>query len=161
MFDLFVFVFFFKQKTAYEMRISDWSSDVCSSDLKGEVGRAAIIRGRRLRFRLAAHVAAEAVPRRAGIDRRRRLREDRLALVPLTFPSDRTAICHLRRLREVDRANRPGQRAAIGAAIGTPRARLTGPRASRRSDERRVGNDRVSKCPHRWLPSHSKKKKKI
>src|SRR3546814_2390725 len=26
-------MFFFKQKTAYEMRISDWSSDVCSSDL--------------------------------------------------------------------------------------------------------------------------------
>src|SRR3546814_2542596 len=29
-------VFFFKQKTAYEMRISDWSSDVCSSDLVAE-----------------------------------------------------------------------------------------------------------------------------
>src|SRR3546814_1548805 len=29
----FCFVFFFKQKTAYETRISDWSSDVCSSDL--------------------------------------------------------------------------------------------------------------------------------
>src|SRR3546814_5048331 len=29
--------FFFKQKTAYEMRISDWSSDVCSSDLHGRV----------------------------------------------------------------------------------------------------------------------------
>src|SRR3546814_9009721 len=29
----FLCVFFFKQKTAYEMRISDWSSDVCSSDL--------------------------------------------------------------------------------------------------------------------------------
>src|SRR3546814_8688446 len=28
--------FFFKQKAAYEMRISDWSSDVCSSDLPGE-----------------------------------------------------------------------------------------------------------------------------
>src|SRR3546814_10655367 len=28
-------IFFFKQKTAYEMRISDWSSDVCSSDLSG------------------------------------------------------------------------------------------------------------------------------
>src|SRR3546814_10484569 len=28
-------MFFFKQKTAYEMRISDWSSDVCSSDLLG------------------------------------------------------------------------------------------------------------------------------
>src|SRR3546814_9793674 len=30
---LIVCIFFFKQKTAYEMRISDWSSDVCSSDL--------------------------------------------------------------------------------------------------------------------------------
>src|SRR3546814_4855480 len=30
---VFVLFFFFKQKTAYEMRISDWSSDVCSSDL--------------------------------------------------------------------------------------------------------------------------------
>src|SRR3546814_6026053 len=30
-----MFFFFFKQKTAYEMRISDWSSDVCSSDLRG------------------------------------------------------------------------------------------------------------------------------
>src|SRR3546814_10598019 len=30
---MFVDIFFFKQKTAYEMRISDWSSDVCSSDL--------------------------------------------------------------------------------------------------------------------------------
>src|SRR3546814_4185549 len=30
---IFLCVFFFKQKTAYEMRISDWSSDVCSSDL--------------------------------------------------------------------------------------------------------------------------------
>src|SRR3546814_11385970 len=30
--------FFFKQKTAYEMRISDWSSDVCSSDLDMQIG---------------------------------------------------------------------------------------------------------------------------
>src|SRR3546814_2706223 len=30
-------MFFFKQKTAYEMRISDWSSDVCSSDLVDEI----------------------------------------------------------------------------------------------------------------------------
>src|SRR3546814_10126097 len=38
--DCYYFVFFFfKQKTAYEMRISDWSSDVCSSDLV-ELGRA-------------------------------------------------------------------------------------------------------------------------
>src|SRR3546814_5567480 len=48
-------IFFFKQKTAYEMRISDWSSDVCSSDLdlalrlfqragrQAQVDRAAIV----------------------------------------------------------------------------------------------------------------------
>src|SRR3546814_2811416 len=34
---VFVIFFFFKQKTAYEMRISDWSSDVCSSDLSTAV----------------------------------------------------------------------------------------------------------------------------
>src|SRR3546814_5335562 len=33
-----LFFFFFKQKTAYEMRISDWSSDVCSSDLDTVLG---------------------------------------------------------------------------------------------------------------------------
>src|SRR3546814_4963668 len=38
--------FFFKQKTAYEMRISDWSSDVCSSDL---TTGAAIVEGPRRR----------------------------------------------------------------------------------------------------------------
>src|SRR3546814_5271033 len=32
-------VFFFKQKTAYELRISDWSSDVCSSDLRPPASR--------------------------------------------------------------------------------------------------------------------------
>src|SRR3546814_5452581 len=36
MFSILIF-FFFKQKTAYEMRISDWSSDVCSSDLTPHV----------------------------------------------------------------------------------------------------------------------------
>src|SRR3546814_1185642 len=34
----FICFFFFKQKTAYEMRISDWSSDVCSSDLSCSAG---------------------------------------------------------------------------------------------------------------------------
>src|SRR3546814_6471517 len=33
-----MYFFFFKQKTAYEMRISDWSSDVCSSDLRRSNG---------------------------------------------------------------------------------------------------------------------------
>src|SRR3546814_8295449 len=46
--------FFFKQKTAYEMRISDWSSDVCSSDL-GEIA------GERQSRLLAEAVAAQRV----------------------------------------------------------------------------------------------------
>src|SRR3546814_2779281 len=40
--DVYCIFFFFKQKTAYEMRISDWSSDVCSSDLDG-LARASMI----------------------------------------------------------------------------------------------------------------------
>src|SRR3546814_8247727 len=46
---MYLFVFFFKQKTAYEVRISDWSSDVCSSDLAE--------RRRALPFRLLLHLA--------------------------------------------------------------------------------------------------------
>src|SRR3546814_8191365 len=38
--DVFAYLCFFKQKTAYEMRISDWSSDVCSSDLRPFRGHA-------------------------------------------------------------------------------------------------------------------------
>src|SRR3546814_6206309 len=36
-------VFFVKQKTAYEMRISDWSSDVCSSDLRRRARRCELV----------------------------------------------------------------------------------------------------------------------
>src|SRR3546814_1500524 len=44
---MFIFcIFFFKQKTAYEMRISDWSSDVCSSDLgRGAAEGDALVEG--------------------------------------------------------------------------------------------------------------------
>src|SRR3546814_8615336 len=48
-----VFVFFFKQKTAYEMRISDWSSDVCSSDLRRRWGARAGGQDRAPPFRTA------------------------------------------------------------------------------------------------------------
>src|SRR3546814_5167407 len=51
--DFGVFFFFFKQKTAYEMRISDWSSDVCSSDLAtGSLGFADFRAGAVLQDRL-------------------------------------------------------------------------------------------------------------
>src|SRR3546814_19520221 len=49
-------LFFFKQKTAYEMRISDWSSDVCSSDLTRGTAQAVELR-RISAFAKAAHRA--------------------------------------------------------------------------------------------------------
>src|SRR3546814_9932303 len=51
-----VVFFFFKQKTAYEMRISDWSSDVCSSDLARRAATPVppLFRRVRVRLRLAA-----------------------------------------------------------------------------------------------------------
>src|SRR3546814_8315789 len=51
----FKFFFFFKQKTEYEMRISDWSSDVCSSDL---IGRESISHRRVVIVHPAIHLAA-------------------------------------------------------------------------------------------------------
>src|SRR3546814_9886165 len=53
-----VFDFFLKQKTAYEMRISDWSSDVCSSDLREEM----VARGSGLRGILRIGCVPGAVP---------------------------------------------------------------------------------------------------
>src|SRR3546814_1114985 len=56
------YFFFFKQKTAYEMRISDWSSDVCSSDL-----------GRTAEAKHTADEQREQRPRQAQIDHDRPL----------------------------------------------------------------------------------------
>src|SRR3546814_9678573 len=51
-------MFFFKQKTAYEMRISDWSSDVCSSDLDEHCRQAALpIQNRRASSDRRRHLA--------------------------------------------------------------------------------------------------------
>src|SRR3546814_10728688 len=74
---IFVFVlsffFFFKQKTAYEMRISDWSSDVCSSDLKVAADHPRDSHRDRLpQHRRAALDAADAPPQDSeAIDHRR------------------------------------------------------------------------------------------
>src|SRR3546814_3574584 len=59
-------IFFFKQKTAYEMRISDWSSDVCSSDLRRRAveHRQRDAEDEQLRVEAAAHARSE--ERRVG-----------------------------------------------------------------------------------------------
>src|SRR3546814_5996074 len=68
--------FFFKQKTAYEMRISDWSSDVCSSDLEGfKRGGEGVGRGV---DRLEAQ-RDPGLPAEAGVDARRQRVGDRMA----------------------------------------------------------------------------------
>src|SRR3546814_1238981 len=75
---LFGVVFFFKQKTAYEMRISDWSSDVCSSDLAaGGVMRPA-------GDRCSAKGGSPAKARRGVTDRHPRAGWD-----PWTLPQER------------------------------------------------------------------------
>src|SRR3546814_7449763 len=67
-----MFVFFFKQKTAYEMRISDWSSDVCSSDLAGHRADARRRRGHHDRAAAAPgdlrHDVLHAQPHAADVD---------------------------------------------------------------------------------------------
>src|SRR3546814_7903795 len=58
-----VFFFFFKQKTAYEMRISDWSSDVCSSDLTAHaVNDAAVLTELTVRWVRESGLPAIVVP---------------------------------------------------------------------------------------------------
>src|SRR3546814_5144359 len=70
-------VFFFKQKTAYDLRISDWSSDVCSSDLESrQVGRQGRQHLRTVQGAAPAHpgqVAEEPLVQQLGdADRRQR-----------------------------------------------------------------------------------------
>src|SRR3546814_5559129 len=76
MFCIWCFFFFFKQKTAYEMRISDWSSDVCSSDLgRLGLGDGLFRDGRRLTngwFRSACNaISLERVERMQSLERAR------------------------------------------------------------------------------------------
>src|SRR3546814_3889546 len=70
------YFFFFKQKTAYEMRISDWSSDVCSSDLKQVLLAAQ-------EGRLAKGERAALLDKRAGgADAQLLVRSSKIAVLP-------------------------------------------------------------------------------
>src|SRR3546814_20425617 len=120
-----LFFFFFKQKTAYEMRISDWSSDVCSSDL----GLA--------RPRSAEQQIPEPDPV-APIPGGPPCRDDEPALVPdaalrrvdAAHPSSLASLCR-------------GARAHRGVASQGPAIR---------SEDRRVGKECVSTCRSRGTP---------
>src|SRR3546814_12965750 len=78
------FFFFFKQKTAYEMRISDWSSDVCSSDLSddkatfgGGFGKSGTARRDWDRSIIPGHPASGRLRRSDHFERERRRRNSR------------------------------------------------------------------------------------
>src|SRR3546814_4904425 len=119
-------VFFFKQKTAYELRISDWSSDVCSSDLPLP----------------ARDVAVD--PGSPGLRRLDLLGAD-------------GEIQHVQGQGLVARAHAGGHhRAAVG---GHGEHLLDRAAVAGRSEERRVGKERVSTCSSRWSPYNYKKKK--
>src|SRR3546814_11613527 len=99
--------FFFKQKTAYEMRISDWSSDVCSSDLPGKLHPRGPGRHRRAPHGRARSAEAGADQPAARPRRNAELRE----------PSQGRELRHARRAvraRGVDRARRIRRGAAEG-----------------------------------------------
>src|SRR3546814_1764941 len=109
--------FFFKQKTAYEMRISDWSSDVCSSDLAdfGSQG------GQCPRRRRPARRADREGPQGPGLRARPACRLDRAVL-------------------------RPAARGRRRGAAADRRQGGAARQVRERSEERRVGKECVSTC---------------
>src|SRR3546814_11378906 len=127
--------FFFKQKTAYEMRISDWSSDVCSSDLSdsSEICCCCCAGG------------ADGCTARAGASP-----GGRIAISP-NLQSNR---------RRPNVRTRQYQDCGASAVRRGTRSSRSDPLARRRPEERRVGKEGVSTCRSRWAPYHSKKKLK-
>src|SRR3546814_19056784 len=127
----------FKQKTAYEMRISDWSADVCSSDLRFQVERDRFLGAAPLQegdAEVGLVPLLERRPARAEIERCLR---ERVAGLRIVDPDD------------------------LGAHAGQQQRRVrAGEELRQRSEERRVGKGCVSTCRSRWSPSHLKKKKK-
>src|SRR3546814_475810 len=93
---MFVFFFFFKQKTAYDMRISDWSSDVCSSDLpeQGAVTRSTEASLMTVSFEPGALCAQSPIRRRLRMDDAAMSNEEK---TPLATRCSSRGTCPLRR----------------------------------------------------------------
>src|SRR3546814_17570053 len=123
------------------MRISDWSSDVCSSDLvegAGELDAAGLAAAAGVDLRLDdPEVAAD---RLGGVDRFLRRARDAPG-------RDCNAVIGKQLLRLVF------VEIHVGSVRGKTGRPLAGPRAAR-SEERRVGKECVSTCRSRWSPYH-------
>src|SRR3546814_12222923 len=132
--------FLFKQKTAYDMRISDWSSDVCSSDLSQRGAQRAA-----LPAQFAAH-APRCDPRQVAAARQ--FDAVVVAMVAVGHRQvelARAAAAEFGADHVAEQAPVPQAAAVVGKV--PVHARL-------RSDERRVGTECVSKCRSRWSPYH-------
>src|SRR3546814_3145368 len=116
-------VFFFKQKTSYEMRISDWSSDVCSSDLIAEHRLA----------RESRHDVADDAEGRQDHD------------VDLGVPEEPEQVLEQNRVAAAGRIEERSAEIAVGEQHGDGAAEP-------RSEERRGGKGCVSTCRSRWSP---------
>src|SRR3546814_12815269 len=143
-----VCVFFFKEKTAYEMRISDWSSDVCSSDLCG---------GRRLR---RSPLPAEGRLRRPRSRKQSAMAAHRAAITRRTRRSspEGRARTNLRLVQCAEGGGDVFDHLRFGALDGEGRDPQGGEQAEPgaeeevRSVERRVGKECVRTCRSRGSP---------
>src|SRR3546814_14061273 len=130
-----IFFFFFKQKTAYEMRISDWSSDVCSSDL--------------LQLESTDDTAMTAIswtyPQDQLLALRRR-NENADAATPI---ASGVTLENLRFRYAISGDNPPWRPVRAFDAGSKVFIEFPG-----RSEERRVGNECVSTGRSRWWPYH-------
>src|SRR3546814_2990948 len=130
-------IFVIKQKTAYDMRISDWSSDVCSSDLlpRDLAGLP------RLGFFPGSTIGnldpADAVDLLRSF--RRSLGQDAMLLIGMDRIKDVSILI-------------PAYDEAAGVTAQFNLTLLA--RINRRSEERRVGKECVSTCRSRWSPYH-------
>src|SRR3546814_17742376 len=144
------FVFFFKQKTAYEMRISDWSSDVCSSDLFNST------------FRILAVFVSRVFPGRGGREYLDCHRRHRGGLLPDRRWYRVDAIeespwhgGHCRGNRWIGGQPEADRRRCF--VYRTDHVRWCDGRLQGRSEERRVGIECVSTMRSRGSPYHSNK----
>src|SRR3546814_12699129 len=115
------------------MRISDWSSDVCSSDLNAMIGEFGDVGKGNYGLLDAVTYIVYTIPRRAYT----------------MFPT----VAVIGALMALGQLAASSELTAL-RALGLSRRRLS------RSEERRGGKECVSTCRSRWAPSHTKKKKK-
>src|SRR3546814_15943700 len=120
------------------MRISDWSSDVCSSDLQDRTGAEG--EGAAFRQRFASH--GNRGPQNCAHDR------------PHAEASQQQAEDGRSAVERIARKN--GRQRPYPAAAKPERAG-----ADQGSEERRGGKECARTCRYRWAPDHSKKKRKI